>query len=167
MKCRLFLTNFNEIRIFSTDFRKQLKDKVSSKSVQWEPSCSMRTDKLTDGRRDIMKLIVAFRSLRARLKIQLDHPFVMSSRLCERTHTHTDKYAILIAFHGNSGFVNAPQCYVIRTLHLVRYSNSDAHLACLQRAEVEGVGDKNPPKCYARTASHNSCYLCNPSNSSC
>ena len=66
-----------------------------------------------------MKLIVAFRSLRARLKIQLDHPFVMSSRLCERTHTHTDKYAILIAFHGNSGFVNAPQCYVIRTLHLL------------------------------------------------
>ena len=38
--------------------RKKLKYYVSSKSVQWEPSCSMRTD----GRTDTIKLIVAFRN---------------------------------------------------------------------------------------------------------
>jgi hypothetical protein len=32
---------------------------------------------------------------------------------------HTHRYVILIAFHGNSGFVNAPQCYVTHTLPLL------------------------------------------------
>ena len=31
------------------------------------------------------------------------------------THTHTNMYYLLL-FHYNSGFVNAPQCYVIRML---------------------------------------------------
>ena len=31
-------------------------------------------------------------------------------------HTHTEKHVILIAFHCNSGLVNAPACCVIRTL---------------------------------------------------
>ena len=33
-----------------------------------------------------------------------------------RTHLLTQKYVTLIAFHGNSGFVNKPQCYFIRIL---------------------------------------------------
>jgi len=33
--------------IFSTDFRDIPKYQISRKSVQWEPSCSMRTDKRT------------------------------------------------------------------------------------------------------------------------
>jgi hypothetical protein len=37
-------------------FEKKLKCQVSSKSVQWEPSCSMRMDRWTD------RLIVAFRN---------------------------------------------------------------------------------------------------------
>ena len=38
-------------------FEKNLKYQVASKSVQWEPSCSMWTDRQTD----TMKLPVAFR----------------------------------------------------------------------------------------------------------
>jgi hypothetical protein len=35
-----------------------------------------------------------------------------------RMHARTQKYVILL-FHGNSGFVNAPQCYVTRTLRVL------------------------------------------------
>jgi hypothetical protein len=41
----------------------------SSKSVQWEPSCSIRTDGHTDVRMDIMKLIVAFHNFAIAPKI--------------------------------------------------------------------------------------------------
>jgi hypothetical protein len=58
IKYPLFLSDFNAILIFSTDFRKKLKFQVSSKSVYWEPSCSMRAD----GQTDMRKLIVAFRN---------------------------------------------------------------------------------------------------------
>jgi hypothetical protein len=58
VKYPLFLPDFNETWIFSTYFRKNLKYCVSSKPVQCEPSCSMRTDWQTD----MTKLIVAFRS---------------------------------------------------------------------------------------------------------
>jgi hypothetical protein len=59
VKYLLFVTDFNETWIFSTDFRKQLKHQVLSKSVQWEQS--FRAGGRTDGRTD-MKLTVAFRS---------------------------------------------------------------------------------------------------------
>ena len=32
------------------------------------------------------------------------------------TRAHTHRNVILIGFHGNNGYVNAPQYYVIRTL---------------------------------------------------
>ena len=53
----LFLSDFNETWIFCTEFRKTLKYQIQWKSVQWELSCSMRTDWRTD-----MKLIVVFRN---------------------------------------------------------------------------------------------------------
>ena len=56
VKYALFLSDFNETCIFSTDFRKIDKYQISWKSVQWEPSCSMRIDGETDTR----KFMVSF-----------------------------------------------------------------------------------------------------------
>jgi hypothetical protein len=38
-----------------------------------------------------------------------------------RKHALTDQYVIFIVFHGMNGFVNAPYCYVIRTLPVLLY----------------------------------------------
>jgi len=48
VQCRLFLLEFNETGILSTDFQKIRKYRISWKSVQCEPSCSVRTDRRTD-----------------------------------------------------------------------------------------------------------------------
>jgi hypothetical protein len=57
-KLPVFLSDFNEIWIFSTDYRKILKFQISWKSVQWDPSCSMRTDR----RINMTNLRVTFRN---------------------------------------------------------------------------------------------------------
>ena len=62
MKCALFLSDFNETWLLSSYFWKELKCQNSSKCDQWESSCSMRTEKWTERRTDLTKLIVAFRN---------------------------------------------------------------------------------------------------------
>jgi hypothetical protein len=58
VKCPLFLSDFNETWIFTKYFPKILEYQIWWKSVQWETSCSIRTD----GRTDMTKLIFAFRN---------------------------------------------------------------------------------------------------------
>ena len=55
VKYMLFLCDFHETRIFSTDFRKLVKYQISRKSVLCEPSCSMPT---RDGQMDKKKKIL-------------------------------------------------------------------------------------------------------------
>ena len=52
LKYPLLLSDFNEIWVFSIDFRKPLKFHISWKSIQWEQSCSMRTERQTNRRTD-------------------------------------------------------------------------------------------------------------------
>ena len=57
VKYPILLSDCNEIWILSEYFLKILKYQISWKSVQWEPSCSMRTD----GPTGTTKLIVVLR----------------------------------------------------------------------------------------------------------
>jgi len=58
VKYPLFFSVFNENWIFSTNLRKILKYQISLNSVQWEWSCSMRTE----GQTEVTKLILTFRN---------------------------------------------------------------------------------------------------------
>jgi len=46
VQCPLFLADFNELEFSRQIFEKILKYRIPLKSIQWEPSCSMRR---TDG----------------------------------------------------------------------------------------------------------------------
>jgi len=62
VKYPLFLSDFDEICIFSTDFGKIFKHQISWKSVQWDPRCSH-----VDGQTDFHEANIFF------------------SRFCQRT----------------------------------------------------------------------------------
>ena len=48
-------------------------------------------------------------------------------------HAHTDQYIYISLFHSKSGFVNTPQCYVIRTLPVLMELNSVAQSESCQQ----------------------------------
>jgi len=48
VKYPIFLSDFNKNRIFLRDFQKITKYQILRKSLQWKPSCSMRTDRRKD-----------------------------------------------------------------------------------------------------------------------
>jgi hypothetical protein len=76
VKYPLFLSGFNKIIIFSLHFRKSLKYQLLSKSVQWESSCFMRTDRRTYEQTDMTKLMVAIRNFANAPKTTLTDSFL-------------------------------------------------------------------------------------------
>ena len=65
VKYPLFLSDFNDSLILTTYLPEILKYQISLKSVQWEASCSMRTNRQTE---DMTKLTVDCLILWTRLK---------------------------------------------------------------------------------------------------
>ena len=53
VKYSLLLSDFNETCIFSAYFGKILNYQIYKKSVQWEPSCFMRTDRHDEDNRSL------------------------------------------------------------------------------------------------------------------
>jgi hypothetical protein len=83
VKCPLFLTYFNWTGIFST----VLKYQISWKSIQWEPSCSMRTDRH-------------------------DKANSRSSKFCKRTYNTTAICKLLLKFNATWS-LSFPQCSIL------------------------------------------------------
>jgi len=61
-KVTVILVRFHRNLNFLDRFSNILKYQISWKFVQWEPSCSMRTDGRTEGQTDLTNLIVSFRN---------------------------------------------------------------------------------------------------------
>jgi hypothetical protein len=89
LKCPLFLSAFNETWILN---RFSKNNQISWKSVQWEPSFSMRTDGRTDGQKTDRqtKLIVAFHNFANALKkASLRHPACLYMSVWQVVFIHT------------------------------------------------------------------------------
>jgi hypothetical protein len=86
-KVPVILWYIKETLIFLTDLKKKLKCQISWNSIQWKPSCTMRTVGRTDGRTgrqaDMTKLIVAFCYFPKAPKTHaLSELIAMSYRIC-------------------------------------------------------------------------------------
>ena len=90
VKCHLFLSDFNETWFFMTDFRKIPKYQISWKSVQWETSCSMRTD--------TTKLMVAFRMFANAHKNEQSSVHYDRKKECHHRHCKTNSRYFIMQF---------------------------------------------------------------------
>ena len=52
VKYPIFFSDFNETEIFSTDFQNTHKTPITSKSIKWQPSCSMQVGGQRDRQTD-------------------------------------------------------------------------------------------------------------------
>jgi hypothetical protein len=89
VKYPLFLSDFNETRIFVKDFRKILKYQISCKALQWEPSCSIRTR--------MTRLTVAFRNF-----VKAPKKTLLNAVVAEDTNTqpeYSQSHPTLIIAH--------------------------------------------------------------------
>ena len=117
VKNPLFLSDFNDTWIFSTDIRKILECQISLRSIQWEPSCSVRTD----GQTDMRKLIVAFRNFSKEPKTWQRFPALQHSAQCPTACNF--KHLQLVNLLKPSGFC---------TYRKVEYSNSTWCSLCVE-----------------------------------
>jgi len=74
VKYLLFLSDFTEILLFSSYFRKKLEYQILLKSVQWEPNCSMRADGGTD--RQIWRIFAFHNFANIPKNFNTDHKYV-------------------------------------------------------------------------------------------
>ena len=113
---------------FSRQFRKILKYQISWKSVQWELSCSKRTDRLTDRQTDrqtdMTKLIVAFRNFKKAPKTDSGFKtnlFVSPNALL-LSNGDIQSFTLLILM--GSGYIPFPVMFILQSFaYLISYEN--------------------------------------------
>jgi hypothetical protein len=133
-KCPLSLSVFNYTWILLTGFRQILKYQISQKSVQWEPSCSIRTDGQTDTTKVIVpsrnfakapknKLWESCSNLLVNIKPTINSPGNISQLLFFDPPVWRHEVLIQISGSGIRVKVGAKNCSLLQNTH----TSSGAH----------------------------------------